>query len=95
MPDPSDHYNYSVMDTDYDTYAIVYSCASIWWGFASFEYLWVLTREPEIPDDLLQTLADKIEDALPDYEFWENTVKTVQGEENCSYGDRPETATDL
>ena len=77
MPDPSDRYNYSIMDTDYDTYAIVYSCASLLWGFASFEYLWILTREPEISNELLQTLVDKIEDALPDYEFWENTVRTV------------------
>ena len=89
MPDPSKYYNYSIMDSDYDTYAIVYSCASIWYGFASFEYLWILAREPEISDELLNTLVDKIDATLPDYEFWENTVKTVQGEDNCPYGDRP------
>ena len=53
MPNPSDQANYTIMDSDYDTYSIVYSCESIWYGFASFEYLWILAREPEISDELL------------------------------------------
>ena len=89
MPSPSDRANYTIMDSDYDTYSIVYSCESIWYGFASWENLWILAREPEISDELLGTLADKIDETLPEYEFWENTIKTVQGEENCSYSDRP------
>ena len=87
-PDPSEKGNYTILDSDYDRYTIVYSCESIWYGFASFEYLWILARETEISDELLEELVNKIDEALPDYEFYENTVKTVQGD-SCSYDDRP------
>ena len=88
LPDPSEPGSYTVMDSDYDTYSIVYTCESIWYGFASREYLWVLAREPEISNELLQQLSEKIEETLPDYEFWENTVRTVQGD-SCAYDERP------
>ena len=38
--------NYSVIDTDYDSYAIVYAC-----GFLH-NFLWLLSREPVISDKL-------------------------------------------
>ena len=36
--------DYRILDTDYDTYSIIYSCRSIL-GVAKKEYIWVLTRE--------------------------------------------------
>ena len=77
-----------MMDSDYDSYAIVYSCVSLFYGFASFEYLWILYREPEIADDKLAELVTKINYKLPDYKFNMLAVKTVQGEENCHYDER-------
>ena len=44
-PSPSDKANYTVLDTDYETYSIVYSCGDIL-GVASFDFLWILAREP-------------------------------------------------
>ena len=85
MPDPAQEANYTLLDSDYDSYAIVYSCVSLFYGFASFEYLWILYREPEIADDKLAELVAKINDKLPDYDFYDATVKTVQGKENCPY----------
>ena len=43
--------NYDVLDTDYTTYAYVYTKSSGIFGLGiwfAFEYTWVLTREPLI-----------------------------------------------
>ena len=88
-PDASDRENYTVMDTDYENFSIVYSCKPIWWGFASQEYLWILTRDPEPTDEYIDSLVKQIiEQKLPDYEFYENTVKTPQGDDFCQYDQR-------
>ena len=49
MPDAvvSDEPNYIVLDTDYDSYSIVYSCGNLL-GLFTIEYLWVLAREPTL-----------------------------------------------
>ena len=47
-PSPTERANYQILDTDYDSYAIVYDCRD--YGFFSFDYLWILAREPEISD---------------------------------------------
>ena len=41
-----DEPNYTVMETDYDNYTIVYSCDELFGGWASFDYLWILSRTP-------------------------------------------------
>ena len=38
--------SYNILDTDYETYTIVYSCMSAFWGWYSDEYFWILTRDP-------------------------------------------------
>ena len=88
IPDASDRENYTVMDTDYDSYAIVYSCEPIWYGFGSWEYLWILMREPTPSKDSILPLVKTINEHLPDYEFEENTEWSVQGDENCLYDTR-------
>merc|ERR1712241_719978 len=37
--------NYNILDTDYDSYAIVYSCGEKVFGLLKSEFLWILTRE--------------------------------------------------
>ena len=37
--------NYNILDTDYDSYAIVYSCSQKFFGLLKSELLWILTRE--------------------------------------------------
>jgi len=50
VPSPSDTPNYTILHTDYDTYSIVYSCSNIIPGLVSFDFLWILAREPELDD---------------------------------------------
>ena len=42
--------NYFVLDTDYDSYAIVYSCNNLY-GYLIFDLLWVLSKTPTMSDD--------------------------------------------
>jgi len=37
--------NYNIVDTDYNSYAIVYSCGEKVFGLLKSEFLWILTRE--------------------------------------------------
>ena len=37
--------NYNILDTDYDSYAIVYSCNQKFFDLFKTELLWILTRE--------------------------------------------------
>ena len=38
---------YNVIDTDYISYALVYSCEEVFWGLMTAEYLWVLQRDAQ------------------------------------------------
>jgi len=39
--------NYHVVDTDYETFSLVYSCSVPWWGLTALKWdlLWVLSRD--------------------------------------------------
>ena len=58
----ADEPNYHIVDTDYDTYSIVYNCDE-----TDMQYLWILTRTPTIDDDLSDMLVSKAFAALPNY----------------------------
>lgn len=51
---------YWVLDTDYDSFSIVYSCTEILGGAYSMEYIWILTREKEISEETFAVLVDKV-----------------------------------
>ena len=85
-PTPDERANYQILDTDYDTYAIVYDCRD--YGFFSFDYLWILAREPEISDQLTLELIGKIEEMLPNYGYFKNMQYERQGR-TCPYSKRP------
>ncbi len=86
-PDASGTPNYTVLDTDYETYSIVYACGDFH-NLASFDFLWVLAREPELPEATMLQIAEKIEAVLPNYGFFENHKMTHQGR-FCPYDSRP------
>lgn len=69
--------NYRVVDTDYDTYSIVYSC-----GIK--QYLFFLTREAVVSDETFNMMVEIAKDNLPNFN-WDNlNHPDVQGDQ-CTY----------
>ena len=60
------------MDTDYETYSIVYSCENWFGGLASFDYMWILSRTPGMEEALVSSLVAQIEEKVANYEFYED-----------------------
>ena len=73
--------DYQVVDTDYETYSVVYSCTSL--ALARVEYYWILSRTAHIESDktveLLHILADKLNVSATDLRF-NNQEKNVCGQ---------------
>eukprot|EP00347_Sterkiella_histriomuscorum_P020537 403337426 len=74
--------DYRVLSTDYDNYSIVYSCVDIF-GFSKVQFIWLLTRTPELSQEVLQNAKQIIKTEVPDYTF-DNFHVTKQGE-GCQY----------
>ena len=82
--------NYNILETDYENYAIVYSCKESLGGWLHNDYLWVLSREEQMEDTLLAQVIDSIETMLPRYDVMGETHKTYQGDW-CHYDEMPLT----
>jgi lipocalin len=54
---------YNVIDTDYETYSLVYSCSKIAYFFKS-ESAWILTREKVLDETKLEELKMKFPDGV-------------------------------
>lgn len=61
--------NYFVLDTDYDSYSLVYCCAAI--GIIRMEYAWMLTRDRN-PDLDVDALEQKLTNSGVDVSHFEN-----------------------
>ena len=44
--------DYEILDTDYDSYAVVYSCSQFL--FFKYELGWILTREAKVSEDVVR-----------------------------------------
>ena len=74
--------NYHVIEVDYSSHAIVYSCRPFFWFLGKQEELWVLSRTNTIEDTKLTTIRQTITDKLGyDSNLWSS--KTDQT--NCDY----------
>ena len=47
VPDGSS-INYNVIGTDYTNWAVLYSCRTLMDGLVAWDYVWVLSREPQL-----------------------------------------------
>ena len=70
--------SYIVVDTDYDSYSVVYSCAVV------KQYLYILTRDSVISDELYDEIMQKAEAGLPEYNFSTLAPREYQGDK-CTY----------
>ena len=86
MPEIGDEPNYFVLDTDYETYSVVYSCGNFA-GLFTFDMLWVLARDPELTQEKMLVIKEGIYAKLPGYPFARNAKYTKQGDQ-CSYEDQ-------
>ena len=73
-----DHANYLVVDTDYDTYSMVYACEP-----DDMQFLWILSRTPKMDQDLLDRLNAEAMEKLPNYD-WSIVRHDKQGD-GCRY----------
>ena len=74
---PVPYPNYKIVDTDYTTYSIVYSCGAR-------QFLWILTREPVISDVEYDAILAIAHESLPSFNWDELNTRDVQGS-GCTY----------
>ena len=85
--------NYHVLETDYDSYAIVYSCRTLLQGRVRNEYSWILTRDPIDPTanadkfkEITKRAKDVLAENVPGFDFDNVMRRTIQGKtNNCIY----------
>ena len=47
-PLPGLWFNYDVLGTDYDTFAVVHGCSTAFWNYWKQESVWILNRQPQV-----------------------------------------------
>eukprot|EP00347_Sterkiella_histriomuscorum_P010223 403377127 len=79
---------YMVLDTDYNTYAIVYTCAQYLFGVFKQENVWVLSRSTTAFDATTQTnILNTIQTRIPNYDI--TKLKTTPQGGTCVYDQEP------
>ncbi|WAR11669.1 APOD-like protein, partial [Mya arenaria] len=82
--------NYWVVETDYDTYSLVYSCTDLE-GFARAEIYWILARETSLPEATVNKLKQVLTAKELEYgKFTPNTHKDCpwkDGSKDVATGD--------
>lgn len=73
--------DYRVIDTDYETFALVYSCSSYY--VAKSEYIWVLTRERNPSDSVIFNALQTLKARVPDYD--QTQVRRTSQAASCKY----------
>lgn len=85
--------NYHVLETDYESYSIIYSCRTLLFGKVKNEYAWIVTREPLDPlantkefNKITQRAKEVFKENVSDFDFDKMMQRTIQGEQNdCIY----------
>ena len=68
--------NYQIIDTDYETYSIIYACHD------NEYFLWIMSRTPTMDEATLTFALTKAKTALPHFDFSKMVVDVQDG---CNY----------
>ena len=74
---------YHVLDTDYSQYAVVYGCDNWFWGWWHTEQVWILGREPESSDTILEKAQTVLGNLVPSYD--QAAKFLLLDQEDCKY----------
>ena len=89
-PDPNQPGNYNVVDTDYETFTIVYDCDDH--NAKGLNYVYetfgILARDKDISDEKIEEIAAIMKEKVPGYMYETFTVRTTQGGD-CDYDYSP------
>jgi apolipoprotein D and lipocalin family protein len=73
--------NYQVIDTDYDSYSLVYSCEDLL--LFKMEFTWILSRTPEMPEEKINELINTLSTS---FNIPSDHIRfTNQSKELCGY----------
>jgi hypothetical protein len=75
---------YTVLDTDYIQYAVIYGCDTWFWGLFHTQQAWLLSRTTETRETIKSRAVDALREAAPWYNPYE-TMRPVKQGEGCEY----------
>uniref|UniRef100_A0A336M3B7 Apolipoprotein D n=1 Tax=Culicoides sonorensis TaxID=179676 RepID=A0A336M3B7_CULSO len=73
--DSEDNSNYWVLSTDYKSYSVVWSCSNLTEG-GSVRFLWILTRERVVSEEVVQTAYDVLDKFGISKSYLRKTIQT-------------------
>lgn len=59
--------DYRIITTDYNKYALVYSCEDFFLGSVSGSFVWILSKSKTMKDKDKEKVLSQIEELLPSY----------------------------
>ena len=60
--------DYKILETDYTSYTVLYTCMGLP-GVYNIEYVWILTREQDPSDEVMDHALDVIRTKVPKYDM--------------------------
>ena len=87
--------DYKVVETDYDSYTVIYTCTGLG-GFYNIEYVWILTRDAQPSQEVLDKAMSAAAAKVPEYDLGQ-LYATPQGTgalssgEDCPYQTAPQS----
>ncbi len=88
--------DYKILETDYENYTVLYTCMGLP-GVYNIEYVWILTREVNPSDEVMQQALDVVAAKVPKYDIT-YLHQTAQGKRalpsgnDCPYDSAPNEA---
>lgn len=70
---------YDVLETDYDTYSLVYSCTQVVHDLVKLEIVWILARTPRLDEKLTHHLVERLQS------FKIDTTKLISTDQSCGF----------